>query len=117
MDSDANHTVRDIILGKGRCRQARDESQRNDNSTQGGADGRQGRTQTGQGREPALQQRRQVRVDAGEPEMRAGTTTTARKGALNGQGTRAGAAMNNDGNLGEFVHLRRNWVTTKKSRK
>jgi hypothetical protein len=106
VDSDANHTVRDIILGKGGRRQARDESQRNDNSTQGGADGRQGRTQTGQGQEPALRRWRQVRVDAGGPEMRAGTTTTARKGALNGQGTRAGiagAATNNDGNLGELT--------------
>jgi hypothetical protein len=49
--------------------------------------------------------------------MRAGVTTTAREGVLNGQGTRAGAAANNDGNLGEFVHLRKNWFTTKKSRK
>ncbi len=41
-------------------------------------DGRQGRTQTGKGREP-VQQWRQVRVDA------------------DGQGTRAGAVENNNG--------------------
>jgi hypothetical protein len=43
--------------------------------------------------------------------------TMEREGALNGQGTRAFTAANNDGNLGEFVHLRRNWITTKKSQK
>jgi len=65
--------------------------------------GRRGRTLTGKGLEPARQQQhargrcQKARVDADGPGTRAGAMTMAHEGVLNGQGTRAGPATNNNG--------------------